>query len=313
VRIALACGGRRGLLFLQRLCQLAPDASLAVFSFREESFEPPFLDDIRSEVQARGHHFLETRKVAGKKAAQFWDQIGTVDLMLVVGWRYMIDRSAYERPRRGTFVIHDSLLPAYRGFSPTVWAIRHGEPQAGATLFAITDEVDAGPIVGQQAVPIGPTDTIADIAARVTEAYLSLLQRHLFELLDGTARLTPQNHALATLAPRRTREDDRIDWHEPAGSICNLVRAVTAPYRGAFCHHQGRLLIVWSANPLEDSTPSTPGLVVRSIAGQGVVVAAAQGAVLLNQVQVDGCHRCSACEVLSPGDQLGTIPLPHAA
>ena len=86
IAIALACAGRRGLLFLRRLRELVPEANLAVFSFREESYEPPFLDEIVPRVQEPGHRFLETRKIDGNKAAPFWDELGGVDLMFVVGW-----------------------------------------------------------------------------------------------------------------------------------------------------------------------------------------------------------------------------------
>jgi methionyl-tRNA formyltransferase len=169
MRLALACAGRRGWCFLRRLCLLVPDARLAVCSFREEPHEPRFLDDIRNEALTHGHDFLETRKVDSDRAQSWWDKLGDVDLFFVVGWRYLISRRAYERPRLGTFVYHDSLLPRYRGFSPTVWAIRNGERLAGATLFAIADAVDAGDVVGQEAVPIGPQDTIVRPAERVGE------------------------------------------------------------------------------------------------------------------------------------------------
>ncbi len=310
MRLALACAGRRGLRFLRRLTELAPEARLAVFSFCEEPHEPPFLDDIRAVALAGGHDFLETRKLDGPRALAWWDVLGPTELLLVVGWRYLIRRVAYERPRRGTFVLHDSLLPLYRGFSPTVWAVRNGDRQTGATLFAVADAVDSGPVVGQQAAPIGPDHTIAEVAERVTGAYLTLLERHLPELLAGTARLVPQDESRATAAPRRTRDDDRILWHEPARRVHDLIRAVTVPYRGAFCRWRGKILSVWSAAVQDEAGDSQPaGLVVRRAPGEGVVVSAGRGAVLLRRVQVEGAPACRADELLTPGEVLDVAPM----
>ena len=306
MRLAMACAGRRGLRVLRHVRELVPQAQLTVFSFREEPHEPPFLEDIRAEALDHGHRFVETRKVDGPRAVSIWDDPAGIDLMLVVGWRYMIRRDVYVRPRRGTFVFHDSLLPLYRGFSPTVWAIQHGESQTGATLFAIADDVDSGPIVGNHAVPILATDTIAQVASRVTEAYLELLNRHLHELFGGTATLTPQDHSKATYAPRRTRDDDRLHWTQSAQQMCNVVRAVTSPYRGAFCHWRGRPLRVWSARTHEELVSGPAGRVVRLIPGEGAVVAAGQGTLLLQHVQSADDAPRTADDLLAPGDVLQT-------
>ncbi len=180
-------------------------------------------------------------------------------------------------------------------------------------MFAIADAVDAGDVVGQEAVPIGPEDTIAEVAERVTGAYLTLLERHLFDLLNGSARRTPQEHALATVAPRRSRDDDRIVWEESAGSICDLVRAVTAPYRGAFSSWRGCPLLVWSATPLEETGVGTPGLVLRSVPGQGVVVQTGQKVVLLRRVQQEGSLPRRADELLAAGEVLSAVVAAGAA
>lgn len=313
MRLAVACAGRRGLRFLRRLRELVPQARLIIFSFREEPSEPPFLDDIRTEALAHGNIFLETRKVDGPRAQTLWDEVGSIDLLFLVGWRYLISRRAFERPHRGAFVFHDSLLPRYRGFSPTVWAVRNGETQTGVTLFAIADDVDSGAIVGQETAPIGPEDDIATVAERVTQAYLTLLERNLFDLLTGAARRTPQDHSLATRAPRRTRDDDRILWDEPARRIYNLIRAVTHPYRGAYCQWRGRPLIVWSAAPLDGPFDGPPGLILRLLAGEGAVVRAGQGAVLLGRVQWDGAPPRRADELLAAGEMLAVAPVTSAA
>ena len=294
MRLAVACASQRGYRFLRRLTKLVPDADLAVFSFREESVEPPFLDDIRCLALSRNAQFIETRRVDGSRALPFWSSTA-VDLMFVVGWRYLIPPNVYERPRRGTFVFHDSMLPRYRGFSPTVWAICNGEDHTGASLFAIAPDVDSGHLVDQRRVPIGPDDTITMVAERVTQAYLGLLDDNLWSLLDGSARLRPQDNSAATYVRKREESDHQIDWTWPATRIHNLIRAVTNPYPGARTRCNGRQLRVWSARRID--TPWEQGLpgqiAVRSSAGDAVIWTGA-GALSVGEVQWDGEPRVSA-------------------
>ena len=139
MHVVLLCATDRGLQFLGKLVAMLPaGARLSVVSFREEPVEPPFLDAVQSAATAAGARFFETRSVAGPKMAEFWAG-ERVDLMFAVSWRYMIPREIYERPTFGTYVFHDSLLPTYRGFAPTVWAIANGEDHTGVTLFRIAE------------------------------------------------------------------------------------------------------------------------------------------------------------------------------
>ena len=135
MRIALFCATRRGQRFLQKLHELRPEADLLVFSFAEEPWEPPFLDDIRRLTLDCGGQFFEAKQVGAARWADLWEST-PVDLMLAVSWRYIIPPRVYERARLGAYVFHDSLLPEYRGFSPTVWAMINGEDHTGVTLLA---------------------------------------------------------------------------------------------------------------------------------------------------------------------------------
>ena len=121
MRIAVLCATRRGVRFVERLSQLAPDAELAIFSFREESWEPPFFDDLEQLAGSLGARFIAARSLGHSDHAALWKDL-EFDLMFVVSWRYMIPARIYQRTRLGAYLFHDSLLPAYRGFAPTVWA-----------------------------------------------------------------------------------------------------------------------------------------------------------------------------------------------
>lgn len=299
-RIVLLCATRRGYLFLEKLADLAPDAELVVFSFREDPWEPPYFEDILALAKQRGARFYETKNIGAEKWQSFWEN-ESVDLMLVVSWRFMIPANVYRKPRRGTFVFHDSLLPAYRGFGPTVWAMINGEDHTGVTLFEIVDEVDAGNIIDQQRVPIGFEETITIVLPRVTDTYLELLERNLDLLLDGTAPRRPQDLRLATYTCKRLPEDNRIDWSADSIEVYNLIRAVTHPYPGAFTSLDGRKLAIWAAQHQEIPTYAgrIPGRVIQVRPGEGAVVMTGNGALLVTEVQLEGRERVRADQVLN--------------
>jgi methionyl-tRNA formyltransferase len=196
----------------------------------------------------------------------------------------------FRRPARGSYVIHDSLLPAYRGFSPTVWALVNGEQETGATLFAMEEGVDSGDVLGQEAVGIGPDDTIADVMARLTPAYERLVRDCIPAVLAGTAARRPQDESRATYTCRRVPADNVIRWDASTERIHNLIRAVTRPYPGALTRLEGRELRIWRAAPLRDRryVGLVPGRVAEIRPGDGVVVLTGDGGLLVREIQFEG-------------------------
>jgi len=299
LRIAVFCATRRGLRFLARLRELAPDAQLVVLSFKEEAFEPPFLEDIRALASSAGATFIEARSLAREELAAFFRDT-PIDLLFAVSWRYLIPRAVSSRARLGAFVFHDSLLPAYRGFSPTVWALLNGERTLGATLFHMAEDVDSGAIVDQAGIEVGPEETIAEVMERVTGLYLTMLERSLDGLRRGTAPGVPQDEHLATYTCKRLPEDNRIDWSAPASAIHDLIRAVTRPYGGAYTTLGGRRLRVWSSRrvtPGRRFVGGVPGRVIQVRPGEGAVVLTGDGELLVTAAQLEG-------EAPVPADQL---------
>jgi methionyl-tRNA formyltransferase len=301
MHIVLLCATDRGLQFLGKLVALLPaDARLTVVSFREDPVEPPFLDAVRSAAAAVGADFLETRNVAGTAMTEFWSG-ATVDLMFAVSWRYMIPREIYVRPRFGSYVFHDSLLPAYRGFAPTVWAIANGEDRTGVSLFRISEDVDAGDVIAQRPIAIGPDDTISAVMSVVTQAYLQLLEGNFAALASGAATARPQDHSAASYTCKRLPADNTIDWASGTTRIYNLIRAVGRPYSGAITGLAARPLIVWAAERLSSAKPyvgRVPGRVVEVLPGRGSVVLTGDGSLLLTRVEMEGAGEVCAAEVL---------------
>ncbi|MBC7782565.1 MAG: methionyl-tRNA formyltransferase-like protein [Burkholderiales bacterium] len=272
-----------------------------MITFREETFEPPFLDDIRQLTESIKGRFVEAKNVGHADLAGLWQGM-TIDLLFAISWRYMIPRAVFQKARLGAYVIHDSLLPQYRGFAPTVWAVVNGESQTGATLFEIADGVDEGRIIGQQSVPVGPDETIRNVMDRVTEAYLQLIKTHLPSLIDGTAGRTVQDESVATYTCKRTPEDNQINWDSRSDVILNLIRGVTRPYSGAYTFLNGNRLVIWSASRIEKApryVGRVPGRVVEIRPGHGTVVLTRDGCIILQSVQADNSPEACAADIVN--------------
>jgi len=167
------------------------------------------------------------------------------DLIFSFYYRDLLPREVLAIPRLGAYNMHGALLPKYRGRAPVNWAVLEGEKETGATLHLMVEKVDAGPIVDQERVAIGPEDTAFDVQKKVTEAAVRILDQQIEPLTIGAAPRRPQNAEEGFYRGRRRPEDGQIDWNRPSPRVHDLVRAVTHPYPGAFTDVFGPKTWIW--------------------------------------------------------------------
>ncbi|MGP1678639.1 MAG: formyltransferase [Burkholderiales bacterium] len=204
-----------------------------VVTHRDRADENIWFDSVEKLARAHG---LPVIKPENAKDPTLVAQIGALqpDFLFSFYYRNMLGPELLALPRRGAYNMHGSLLPKYRGRVPVNWAVIMGERETGATLHQMVEKPDAGGIVDQEAVPIGPEDTAAQVFGKVTEAAEQVLARALPGLIAGTARIKPQDLSLGSYHGGRKPEDGRIDWTKSAREVHNLVRGVAPPYPGAF-------------------------------------------------------------------------------
>ncbi|MFI5532890.1 methionyl-tRNA formyltransferase [Kitasatospora sp. NPDC051853] len=193
------------------------------------------------------------------------------DVIVATNWRTLIPPRIFQLPRHGTLNVHDSLLPKYAGFSPLIWALLNGEPEVGVTAHLMDERLDAGDIVLQRSVPVGPRDTTTDLFHRTLALFGPITVDGLAEIASGRTDFTPQDRSAATFFHKRAEEDIRIDWHWTAEELDRLVRAQSAPYPAAFTHHRGRRLEILAARVSEQRYGGTPGRIFYR-EGDGVVI-----------------------------------------
>jgi methionyl-tRNA formyltransferase len=202
-----------------------------VVTHRDDPRERVFFGSV---AQLAARNGIETLLDAGEDEIQKHLQRIRPDFIFSFYYRRMLPVALLATARRGAFNMHGSLLPKYRGRAPVNWAILKGETETGATLHEMVAKPDAGRIVDQQAVAIGPDETAAEVMAKVSAAAETVLRRSIENLVAGKAKLTPQDLSKGSYFGGRRPEDGRIDWSKSAREIHDLVRAVAPPYPGAF-------------------------------------------------------------------------------
>lgn len=226
------------------------------------------------------------------------------DLIFSFYYRKMIPERVLSLARLGAYNMHGSLLPRYRGRAPLNWAIIHGEKETGVTLHVMVKAADAGDIIDQESVPIGPEETAGEVAQRIPAAAVSVILRQIDRLKAGTAERHVQDVSRASYFGIRRPEDGRIDWRQTSAQIFNLVRAVAPPFPGAFTEAGGHRLMVWKARVTAGS--GRPGEVISL---SPLVIATGEGAVELVNFGYEGENdtgaSASVLASLYVGDLLG--------
>lgn len=209
-------------------------------------------------------------------------------LILSVYYRHMIGTKILALPPLGAWNMHGSLLPKYRGRAPINWAVLHGESRIGMTLHRMVKSADAGAVVDQEGVEIGPRDTAEQAFRKVLPCARTVLARQIGALLAGTARETPQDEAQANYFSGRKPEDGRIVWAQTSVQIFNLIRAVTDPYPGAFADVGAARLMVWWAETDSPPTRGRRGAPGEVLSVAPLVIATADGALELTKTEWRG-------------------------
>ena len=225
------------------------------------------------------------------------------DLIFSFYYRKMIPTAILDLAPLGAFNMHGSYLPKYRGKAPVNWAVLHGATQMGATLHYMVKQADAGDIVDQQAVTIGPEETAFQVMEKVQAAAVQVLERQLANLLTGKALRHPQDETQATYFSGRTPEDGRIHWDQSAQQIFNLIRAVTKPYPGAFFDVGEARMIVWWAKKMPALSGTKPGQVLSV---SPLSIATGDGVLQITDYQWIS-RNSPACDIQGPDLQTGQV------
>lgn len=230
------------------------------------------------------------------------------DVIVIWSYSMILPAAVIEVPRRGCVNVHGGLLPGYRGPHVLQWAIINGECETGVTLHHVDAGIDTGPVIAEERFPIGPEDDAGVVRGKLRDAGSRLLRQWWPAIAAGTAPRVPQDESRARYYSLRTPEDGRIDWSASAASIHNLVRALAAPWPGAFTLLGRDRLVLRRVVVLGgEAVPGAPG-VVSLVDGRGARVGTGSGDLLVVAAEVRG-RAAGPGELgalgLAPGVRLG--------
>ena len=216
------------------------------------------------------------------------------DISIVVAYGHILPREVIDLPTHGTLNIHASLLPELRGAAPIQAAIREGLAWTGVSIMRMVERLDAGPVILQLGTTVTEDETYGELALTLSELGAAALIESLALVELGKAPEVPQVESQATYAPKIDREAARVDWTKGARTVSRIVRAYD-PKPGAFTSLDGKDVKLYGARIVASDVKRQLGEVL-AIDGDGLVVACAEGAVRILQVQPAGKKRITAEE-----------------
>lgn len=198
-------------------------------------------------IAGRGHHLLQSdvKKYALEKGLPvlqptnlkdpaFVEELRSynADLFIVIAFR-MLPEVVWSMPRLGTFNLHASLLPKYRGAAPINWAVINGDKQTGVTTFFLKHEIDTGDICQQRSIDIDDNENVGSVHDRLMHLGADMVISTVDSIIDGTFETKPQPEGEFIPAPKIFKETCKIDWNKPRECVRNLVRGLS-PYPAAW-------------------------------------------------------------------------------
>lgn len=271
-RIRLACAGSKGLNFAATIC--SSQKIDLIFAYEQSGTTRPTVSEFFSLGKESGIEVEAKRKLTNT-------DLSDADLIFVVGWQYMI-----ENPPPSVVILHDSLLPKYRGFAPTVSALIEGAPEIGVTAITALSEPDRGLILSQSKLhvthPVKIRDVFDQLQSSYVECALDVIQKWQQGLLVGT----PQQEEFSTYSIWRDELDLMVDWSCDAAKVQRFIYAVGDPYLGARASIDGQQVVISDCVVVEDLNivNRQPGKIWR-LGAEGPEVVCGRGMVRLTEIR----------------------------
>lgn len=226
------------------------------------------------------------------------------DLQIVVAFR-MLPEVVWDMPRLGTFNLHASLLPQYRGAAPINWAVMNGDTETGITTFFLTHEIDTGEVIQQVRVPIADTDNVGVVHDKLMELGGRLVVETVDAIIDGTVKSIPQEEMAVVgelrPAPKIFKDTCHIDWSKPTKHIYDFIRGLS-PYPAAWTElatPDGKRTVVkiYESRKIQEEHQLASGTIITD--GKTYLnVATVDGFLSIQSLQISGKKRLVVDELL---------------
>ena len=222
----------------------------------------------------------------------------SADVFIVVSFGQILKKALLDMPRKCCLNLHGSLLPKYRGAAPINWAIANGEKETGVTVIKMNEKMDEGDMLLKKSISIEDEDDAASLSGRLSEEGAQLVLKSIELAKSNKANFIKQENCEVSYAPKLKKEDGLIDWNWDAYKIHYRIRGFM-PWPGCYTFIKKKMLKVWKARPVNISKPdSKPGMVLE-IDKDGIVIAAGEGSLRIEELQLEAKRRMKAEEFIA--------------
>lgn len=244
---------------------------------------------------------LEILQPINLKDIEFTEKIRSLhpDLIIVVAFR-ILPKEIFTIPASGSFNLHASLLPKYRGAAPINWAIINGETETGVTSFFLKEKVDTGNVIIQKKISIDPDDNAGKLHDKLAELGAEAVLETVRLIEKGNFSVSEQDNSLASPAPKIFREDCQINWEQRALNIHNFVRGLS-PYPGAYSCLENKNVKIHKTNITEIRSLDNPGKIIFE--NKKLYVSAEDNLIEIMELQPEGKKRISALDFINGADK----------
>lgn len=219
------------------------------------------------------------------------------DLIVTAAFGQILPKALLDAPKLGAINVHASLLPKYRGGAPIHQAIIDGEKETGVTIMYMAPKLDAGDIISQQAIDIEANDDVGSMHDKLSFLGADLLAKTLPDIINGTNDRIEQNESEATFASNISREDERIDWTQPAQAVYNHIRGLS-PWPVAYTKLDDTNMKLYAAKIVEGNN-GEPGEIIETMKKAIIVGTGSADAIALTEIQLSGKKRMPTANFLS--------------
>ncbi len=218
------------------------------------------------------------------------------DIIVVVAYGQILTKEILDIPPFGCVNVHASLLPKYRGAAPINWAIINGEKVTGVTTMYMDVGLDTGDMILKEETEIEENETAGTLHDRLSLLGAECLSKTMDLIERGEVERIPQEEGEATYAPIMKKDLGKIDWHQTAGDIRNLIRG-TAPWPSAYTTYQGKVMKIWKSHVKEGIEGTRPGKII-GVEKEAIYVETTKDLLVIEELQFSGGKRMTVREYL---------------
>jgi len=253
------------------------------------------MSDVKKYALENNLNILQPTNLKNRK---FLDELKSLnaDLQVIVAFR-MLPEVVWDMPPMGTFNLHGSLLPKYRGAAPIHWAVINGERETGVTSFKLKHAIDTGDMLLQRRTPIKGYDTLGSVYSKLKTLGAQVVIESVRMIESGNLRLRPQPDEQVTKAPKLNRANCQLDFNKPTHVVYNKIRGLD-PFPTAWCSIDGKVHKIFKSRPYTDGVPRKSGNIFTDNKSY-LCVSTNNGYIHVHEIQQEGKKKLSISELLN--------------